>query len=216
MTVMDQLMHQIAQRDFVKALEIADESGSEVALVQVWRAMAARRALALGLETWGPEASELAQAYLEQAPPVYLPMQGDYAELEALARTLGARGDAVELTRCQLGLADAVTRIDVRVGHVEAAAMLADQLGEAGLQLLCMAYLARLDVALGEDDDAEARIREIRERAPQHGAWLAQLIALELAARRQDAEADLESQLLRARLGETWETIWPRTRIWSW
>ncbi len=131
----------------------------------------------------------------EGLPAAPLPL----GSLESLAATEAARaGRAGEAARLHLAAADAAPRVDLRFGHVEAAASLAQVLEDPALSLLVAAFEARLDADVGDDADALARADAVLseahpERHPE--AWgLAQRVrALALSRTPETPTAVLEA-----------------------
>lgn len=165
-----------------EAFELVDQLREPTPwLARVWMQVGSRRALVPLLPMLGGELRAECERFIAEGPgPIVIPT-GTRAELDALARDLASRGLAHELAHCHLGLTELDLRVDERVGHLEAASALADQLGDPALKSLVCAYEGRLDAHLGEDEDARERAETahtlgLEQREPR-------AIALALAVR---------------------------------
>ena len=117
-----------------------------------------------------------------------------------LAEALAAAardGRAGEAARLHLVAADQATRVDLRFGHVEAAAALAEVLEDPRLTLLVEAFEARLDADVGDDADALTRIDAVLAEATADAnpnAWrLALAVRFELLGRAGDAPPEAKT-----------------------
>jgi hypothetical protein len=96
----------------------------------------------------------------EAFPEADLP-RGDPDALPLVQAAAANAGRAADLVRAHLALAEHAARVDLRVGHVEAAEVLARTLGDRRLRALVDAFLARLDADFGEAEDAVERAAEV-------------------------------------------------------
>lgn len=158
----------LSNRECADALELI-ESLPEVTrpdwLARVWMQVGALRplrALALAGRLVEPGLVAAVHQLLESGPPPIAIPIGTYAELEDRSKDLARRGLARDLAHCHLGLAEVAPRVDWRVAHVEHASALAEQLDDATLASLVIAYEARLDAFFGEDEDAHERVAAAR------------------------------------------------------
>ncbi len=100
---------------------------------------------------------------------------------DALAQA-GRDGRAGDAARLHLALADGAARVDLRFGHVEAAAALAEVLDDPRLRLLVEAFEARLDADVGDDEDAIARAEAVLADATPEASPLACCLAWRVRA----------------------------------
>lgn len=151
-------------------------------LARIWMQVGSRRALRALDAPLPPELAEARARFLASGPaPVPIP-RGTREELSILAADLGARGLVHELAHVHLGLAELELRVDERLAHIEAAQTLAQQLDDPALLSLATAFQARLDLHLGEADDARDEAEAARALGLAHGEPRAALIAIAVIA----------------------------------
>lgn len=175
-TALVRLKEVLDQGDYARALELADGLAPSMArdkaeaMARIWLGIGARRPLLSLAEQLGEGgllegtalAAELRSVLTHGLPMLPIP-SGSFEELQARAAELGRLGQVRALAHCHLGLAGVAPRVDWRVGHLEHAAALAEQLEDPGLSSLVMAFEARMDAFLGEDDEARERVEATRQ-----------------------------------------------------
>ncbi len=175
------LLRALAEGRPAAALDLVDEAGlgpdaARVATAAVWVLAGSVRGL-VGLgplvgAAEGPFGAALQRALgrvggaledivaAEAFPEVDLP-RADPDALPLVQATAANAGRAADLVRAHLALAEHAPRVDLRVGHVEAAEVLARTLGDRRLRALVDAVLARLDADFGEAEDAVERAADV-------------------------------------------------------
>jgi len=157
----------LSDHECAEALDLIEslpESHRPDWLARVWLEVGALRPLrVLVNQLTDPELIAAVHRTLDCGPPPIAIPVGTYPDLEGAAKDLARRGLARDLAYCHLGLAEVAPRVDWRVAHVEHASALAEQLDDARLVSLVVAYEARLDAFFGEDEDAHERVVAARE-----------------------------------------------------
>ena len=171
-------------------------------LVQIWIQVGSYRGLRAIEAPLPPELAEARQRFLADGPtPVPIP-RGTLAEVRAIATDAGVRGLVRELAHAHLGLAEFDLRVDERLAHIECAEALAAELEDSALRSLALAYRARLDLHLGELDDARDEAEDARELGLAHAEPRAAVIGIAvLAALDNDRVALAEAHTRLAQLG---------------
>lgn len=166
-----------------EALELVDAVADPTPyLARIWIQVGSRRALRALEGPLDPGLAAEHARFLESGPPPQPIPSGSRDELSALANELGARGLVHELAHCHLGLAELDLRVDERLAHIEAALALAQQLDDPALLSLATAYEARLNLHLGEADDARDQAELARSLGLAHQEPRAAVIAIAVIA----------------------------------